>query len=219
MLTPDLGVPAPTAAQRHQHLPARKRWSHPQSTCDLHGYLEMTHHFGLRTMCWDVLGIDPREMAKCRQDSATHHWRGLIESYSSNTWSKSIKTMCYHALKCVPSTRTLLHTCNNHHPHPHPHPPPPPPPHHHHHHHHHHGLIIMIIMIIIITIMSMIMISSGLSPMTWSWSWSWWWWWWWRWWSWITYTSTYRKSTDMAFQKYPSTIPARSNVRVAANVF
>ena len=31
-------------------------------------------------------------------------------------------------------------------------------------------------------------------------------WWWWWWWSWITYTSTYWKSTDMAFQKY-ATLP------------
>ena len=39
--------------------------------------------------------------------------------------------------------------------------------------------------------------------------------------SWITYTSTYWKSTDMAFQKIrnPSAILARSNVRVAPNMF
>ena len=43
------------------------------------------------------------------------------------------------------------------------------------------------------------------------WGWGWWWWWWWGWswswsWSWITYTSTYWKSTDVAFQKY-ATLP------------
>ena len=55
--------------------------------------------------------------------------------------------------------------------------------------------------------------STYLHKEWWQWCWWWWRWWWWRccwwwWWSWVTLpnTSTYWKSTNMAFQKY-ATLP------------